>query len=987
MDKTLLNVNNKNIEAILKDLNEQQREAVVSGDGPLLIIAGAGTGKTTVITRRVAYLLASGRAKPQEILALTFTDKAAAEMEERVDVLVPYGCTQMQISTFHAFGDKVLREHALELGLDPEFEVLTEPEQVIFIREHLFDFPLEYYRPLGDPTRFIGALVAVFSRARDEDISVEEYMEYVEKLKGKVEKDRENKALREFFIQQEEIANSYKTYQKLKEEYGKVDFGDQFFRSLELFRTHPLILEEYQKRFKYILVDEFQDTNYAQFQLVKLLAEKHKNITVAADDDQSIYKFRGAAVSNILNFIETYPQAKLISITKNYRSTQKILDSAYRLITNNNPDRLEVKKNIDKHLVGLTKEGQEPVYVHCDTISTEAEKVASLIEEKVKTGNYKYQDFAILVRSNNDADPFLRALNMRGIPWRFSGNQGLYSRPEVRLAISFLRVISNLEDSVSLYNLASSEIYQLDMLSLTKCMNISSRRNRRLFDIFENLDKYFEPDEISATARATIDKITSDIKKYLEFSRQETSGKVLYKFLSDSGYLKRLTKEETLRADEKIQNLAKFFGIVRNFERLTDKDRVAAFVKHLDMLISAGDDPAVVEADLDIPAVNILTIHKAKGLEFRVVFLVSLVMGRFPWPRRKDRIELPDELVKDILPSGDFHIQEERRLFYVGMTRAKEELYLTSAQDYGGERLRKVSQFVIEALGISNEEIPPLKSSALEIIERSAPTQRENEVELEGKVPEDKILSLSWRQIDDYFTCPLKYKYVHILRVPVTEHHTVVYGKLIHTCVNFYYKNKIGGKKIGLSDLLDYYRENWRSEGYLNKAHEEKRFEVGRMTLESFFQREEEKKILPTYLEKEFKVAIGFEKLVGRFDRIDVVNGKVYIIDYKSSSVKDKKEADKRTRQSLQMDIYTLAYKLTFDKLPEAVQLYFLESGIVGSAKKEESNLEKVIDRIKEVSTGIRQQNFEAKPKYNACYWCAYSQICPYTAYKTTVEK
>jgi len=983
MVEKLLRDKNKD-EVILEGLNDQQRQAVTSGEGPLLIIAGAGTGKTTVITKRVAYLLASGRAKPQEILALTFTDKAAAEMEERVDILVPYGCTQMQISTFHAFGDKVLRECALELGLDPEFEVLTEPEQIIFIREHLFDFPLEYYLPLGDPTRFIEALVTVFSRARDEDISPKEYLDYVESLKKRLEDNKDDKTQAELYQQQKEIANSFNIYQKLKEKHSKVDFGDQFYRTLQLLRTHPLILEDYQRRFKYILVDEFQDTNYAQFQLVKLLAEKHKNITVAADDDQSIYKFRGAAVSNILNFIETYPKAKLISITKNYRSTQKILDTAYRLVAYNNPDRLEVKKNIDKHLVGIKPDGEDPVHIHCDTISTEAEKVASLIEEKVASGNYKYQDFAILVRSNNDADPFLRALNMKAIPWRFSGNQGLYSRGEVRLAISFLRVISDLDDSVSLYNLASSEVYQLDMLCLTKCMTTSTRQNKNLFEVFKKLDNYFESDDISASARASIEKLIKDIEKYVEFSRQETSGKVLYKFLSNTGYLKRLTKEGTLKADEKIQNLAKFFDIVRNFERLADKDKVSAFVKHLDMLISAGDDPAVVEADLDIPAVNILTVHKAKGLEFRVVFLVSLVQGKFPWPRRKDRIELPVELVKDILPLGDFHTQEERRLFYVGMTRAKEELYLTSAQDYGGERLRKLSQFVVEALGLSKEEIPPLKSSALEVIERSAPTGKESEVLEKGAVAEDKVITLSWRQFDDYYTCPLKYKYVHILRVPVREHHAVVYGKLLHDCVNFYYKSKKSNKGITLEKLLNYYQDNWRSEGFLNKAHEKKRFEAGLVTLEDFFKREEEKNIMPAHLEKEFKVSLGLEKLVGRFDRIDIVDNRVYILDYKSSQVEDQKEANKRAKQSKQMDIYSLAYKLTFGKMPEAVQLYFLESGLIGETKKKEEHLEKIEEEIKDVAEGIRSQNFEAKPRYRACYWCAYNQICPYTAYKTT---
>ncbi|MFH1855845.1 MAG: ATP-dependent DNA helicase [Candidatus Omnitrophota bacterium] len=978
--------NNEKISLISEGLNDQQKEAVTAGGGPLLIVAGAGTGKTTVITKRVAYLIASGLAAPNEILALTFTDKAAAEMEERVDMLVPYGCTQMQISTFHAFGDKILREHALEVGLNPEFEVLTKPEQIIFITEHLFDFPLDYYRPLSNPAQSVDALVTVFSRARDEDISPEEYLTYVERLKKSVAENQEDEALQELFIQQREVANSFKIYQDLKYKNNKIDFGDQVSKALELLRAHPLLLSKYQDRFKYILVDEFQDTNYAQFQLVKLLSSKYKNITVAADDDQSIYKFRGAAVSNILNFTESYPEARLISITKNYRSTQKILDSAYRLITHNNPERLEIKKNIDKRLIGAdNKDALQPTHIHCDTVSTESDKIASIIEEKVRSGQYEYKDFAILVRSNNDADPFLRALNMKSIPWRFSGNRGLYSRPEIRLAISFLKIIADAGDNLSLYNLAGSEVYGLDMFNLSRIMAVSSRKNVSLFEIFKDMDKHPEIGAVSPQARAVIEKIVKDIEECLEFSRDESSGRVLYKFLSDTTYLKRLIEKQSLSGDAKIQNLAKFFDRVRNFERLADKDRVPAFVKHLDMLINAGDDPAVVEADLDIPAVNVLTIHKAKGLEFKVVFLVSLVAQKFPSRSRKDRIELPAELIKDILPEGDFHIQEERRLFYVGMTRAREELYLTSAQDYGGKRLRKISQFITEALGMSQEETMALKASPLEVIERSAPVPDSGVFAVAGEMPDNQTLSLSWRKIDDYFSCPLKYKYVHVLRVPVKEHHAVVYGKVIHDCVNFYYRNKISAKEITLDGILDYYRQIWRSEGYLDKAHEGKRFIAGLKTLEDFFKREEEQNILPSHLEKEFRINIGFEKITGRFDRIDIINDKIYIIDYKTSLVKDKKDADKRTQQSMQMDIYALACKFMYDKLPAAVSLYFLESGVRGEAVKKENDLEKAVEKIKEVSIGIRQQRFSAEPKYNACEWCAYCQICPHTAYKTTV--
>src|SRR3989304_4540160 len=365
-------------------LNPEQLAAVTHGDGPLLIIAGAGTGKTKVITHRIAHLIEKG-VNPNQILALTFTEKAAGEMEERVDRLVPYGYSNVWISTFHSFGDRVLRDNVLEIGLTPDFKVLSEAERIIFLKEHLFELPLNYYRPLGNPTRYLSAITGLISRLKDEDVGVDEYRKYAEDLKKSGVRSQE---LEPETIQQDELAKTYAKYQELMARNGYLDFGDQVVLPLKLFRARPHILKRYQEKFQYILVDEFQDTNYAQFQLVRLLSERHKNITVVGDDDQSIYKFRGAAISNVLGFQKIYPDAKLITLTKNYRSCQPILDSAYRLISHNNPDRLEIKSGIDKRLTSVAS-GQWRVssgqvkHLHFDTITKEEETVAGMIEKKV----------------------------------------------------------------------------------------------------------------------------------------------------------------------------------------------------------------------------------------------------------------------------------------------------------------------------------------------------------------------------------------------------------------------------------------------------------------------------------------------------------------------------------------------------------------------------------------------------------------------------
>jgi len=960
----------------LEGLNKEQKEAVCHKEGPLLIIAGAGTGKTSVITRRISWLLSEGLAKTDQILALTFTDKAAKEMQERVDVLLPYGYTDIWISTFHAFGDRLLRENALVAGLNPDFRVLTSPESAVLFREHLFEFNLSYYRPLAEPTRFIEALISLFSRAKDEDVSPKEYLKVAQELALKSKESPEDKALEEEALQQMEIASSYAKYQELLGREGLLDFGNQFYLALQLLRGHPLILKTYQQQFKYILVDEFQDTNFAQFQIVKLLAQAHKNITVVADDDQCIYRWRGAAYSNVLNFMSEYPDAKKISLIQNYRSGQPILDSAYRLIQNNNPERFEVKANIDKHLIGLTKEGLPPQHLHFDTNSTEADNVAQIIKDKVSSKGFSYRDFAILVRSNSDAQNFLQALNMQDIPWQFSGNQGLYSREEVKLCINFLRVIANPSDSLSLYYLASSEIYALNLADLSLCSHYAKRRNKALYLVFKELDNIADFSELNDETKSGIINILSDIEKFLKVSREETTGRLLYSFLTDTGYLKALTREPSLEKETKIQNLAKFFNNVRDFELVAKEDRVISFVKYLNLLIEAGDDPPTVEADLDCDAVNVLTIHKAKGLEFRVVFLVSLVQGRFPWPRRSRPIELPDTLIKEIMPTGDFHIQEERRLFYVGMTRAKEELYLTSAADYGGKRLKKISQFVLEAQGREAAEPEKKKSSALEAIERFAP-KKESPKAQPPDFPEDKLISLSYYSLDDYLTCPLKYKYVNILRVPIMEHHTVIYGRAMHEAVTRYFQFKMSGKKMELGDLLEAFRAGFDPQGFLDQKHQEERSRVAHQALTKFFGEEEKRDSKPKFIEKEFSFLFEGNKINGRFDRVDEENGQAVIMDFKTSEIKTQKEADKRAKESLQLVLYALAYQYKTGALPLRVELYFLESGIIGSTEVGEKELLVIKDKIREVSAGIRKQDFQATPKYMACAYCAYNQICP----------
>jgi DNA helicase II / ATP-dependent DNA helicase PcrA len=959
---------------ILDGLNEAQRQAVTHDRGPLLIIAGAGTGKTTVITRRIAYLIATRRARPSEILALTFTDKAAAEMEERVDVLVPYGYADVQLSTFHAFGDRLLKENALELGLTPDFRVLTRAEQVIFLRERLFDLPLERYRPLADPTRHLQAIIGLVSRLKDEDVTPEQYLACAEAEAAAADSE-ESRLRAQGHL---ELARTYARYQALMGREGQVDFGDQIVEILRLFRTRPHVLRRYQERFAYIQVDEFQDTNYAQNQVVQMLAARHRNLAVVADDDQSIYKWRGAALSNVLEFKAQYPDARDIVLVENYRCPQDVLDAAYRLIQHNNPDRLEVRYGITKKLKSVRAAapagGGAPTHLAFDTVSSEADAVADLIAREHGRGR-PHRECAILVRANHDADPFLRALNMRGIPWTFSGNAGLYGRPEIRLLIAFLRAVAHPDDSVSLHYLASSEVYQVPIEGLTACATWADRRNRWLFDVLRAVPEELRLDD---EARAAVRRLMGDLVRYMELARERPTGEVLYQFLVDSGLMTRYARAPA-ELEQEVQNVSKFFNRIREASRVLRYDNVREFVNHLDALIAAGDDPPVAEADSDTPAVHVLTLHKAKGLEWPMVFLVNCVQNKFPSVRRGDTLEMPEALIKDTLPTGDFHLQEERRLFYVGMTRAKEQLYLTSAEDMGGRRKWKVSQFVLEALDLPPGASRPFRARPIEELQRHAPPAEPEQAWLEPLAPAAG-LALSHRQVDDYLTCPFKYQYIHVLRIPIPLHHSIVYGSALHTAVEFYLRRRAAGNFTPLEDFLRAFEDAWRNEGFLTREHEEQRKQAGRDALTRFYHEEEVSGRKPAGVEQAFGFLLGPNRVRGRFDRIDEEPGGVVIVDYKSSDVADRARADRRARESLQLKIYALAQATLSGRLPLRVELRFLDSAVTGSHAPTDADLAQAEAAILAAAEGIRARRFAAAPSYQVCRFCAYNQICPSTA-------
>jgi len=963
---------------ILQSLTSEQRRAVEHGDGPLLVVAGAGTGKTHVIAARIVHLITTGAAKPHQILALTFTEKAAAAMQERVDVNTPLGLNDAAIRTFHAFGDEVFREFALELGRSGDLRVLSPAEQVIFVREHLFELPLRRYRPAGDPLRHVRALLDLFSRARDDDISPDEYRAFAERLRQGAAAADDPDAAADEADSQAELAATYAAYGALKEKHGVVDFGDQVALCLRLLRDHPAAAARLQARFRYVLVDEFQDTNDAQFKVIRAIVEPHRNLAVVGDDDQSIFGWRGATLGNFDAFRETYPDAKVVTLVENRRSTQGILDAAYRLIQHN-PERLETRLGIDKRLRGRPSTGDGEIdHLAYASAADEAEDVAGRIASLALRTQRKLGEFAVLVRYNNDATRVLHALARRGLPAHFSGGGQLYDRPEIRLLISFLSSVAAPSDSRHLFHLATSALYAFPPIELARLAESGERRQRPLRELFESLASG-ETTGFEERAVASAKELVEDLAYYAGRAAEVTTAELLFEFLERSKLLARYRDPESALVEEQGRNVAKFLRLVASAGRALPLDRPAFFVPHLELLREAGDDPSAADFEQSENAVNVLSIHKAKGLEFGFVFLVVATEERLPGMLRAPALPLPDDLARTPAADRDRHAAEERRLAYVAMTRAKDGFFFTTATDYGSTRGHRPSRFIEEALG-RRPDRKSARLAAFEELQRFQPAAPEADSPLPALGPDD-ALTLSYSQIDDYRRCPLRYRYAHVLRIPVLPTPPMIYGLALHEAVSDYLRRRREGQRPTLAQLQATFRAAWLAEGFISPEHQSERFDAGLAALRRFHD-DEAGKDPPELVEQRFSFMLGRDRVVGRWDRVDNTPEGAVITDYKSSALDedDGGSAQRRAAQDLQLRVYALAHLKMYGSKPAKTVLHFLETGTRGEAVPGDDDIGAVGAQITSTASKIRARRFAAdpaKPEARTCRQCPYSAICP----------
>lgn len=677
--------------SIYDTLNDKQQEAVYYTEGPLLILAGAGSGKTRVLTHRVAYLIDKKGVNPWNILAITFTNKAAGEMRERVDQLVGFGAESIWVSTFHSMCVRILRRHIHLLGYDTNFTIYDSDDQKTLMKDicKLLNIDTKIFRERS--------LLSTISHAKDKLITPEEF---------RLEAGGDFALLK--------LAQVYEEYEKQLRANNALDFDDLLVKTVQLFQTQADVLESYQERFQYIMVDEYQDTNTVQFELVRLLASKYRNLCVVGDDDQSIYKFRGANIKNILNFEEFFEDAKVIKLEQNYRSTNNILNAANAVIKNNRGRK-------DKALWTDKGDGERIYFRQFDTAYDEAEYIVDDIGKQVSDGKFSYHDNAVLYRTNAQSRIFEEKFVTANIPYKIVGGINFYARREIKDLLSYLKTIDNGLDDLAVRRIINVPRRGIGLTSINRVQEYAAEREigfyaaLRSADLIPNIGR----------GAGKLESFVALIEHFKADAKDMSISELMQEVIDDTGYIDSLTAEDAEEAQARIENIDELKSKIAAYEEMcNDRDEPATLSRFLEEVALVADIDSLDETK---DYVVLMTLHSAKGLEFPHVYLAGMEDGIFP-----SYMMISSEDPEDI--------EEERRLCYVGITRAEEELTLTCARRRivrGEPQYNKMSRFL--------KEIPA------EFLSSTRTAKKENTEETEKVAAFQQAKAAAYRQAKQAF--------------------------------------------------------------------------------------------------------------------------------------------------------------------------------------------------------------------------------------------
>ncbi len=1015
------------------DLNIEQKKAVEHSGTPLLVLAGPGSGKTRVITERVLHLVKQG-IKPAEILCLTFSDKAAEEMRQRLEKEIDV--TDTEISTFHAFTNQVLEDNVLDSGVGLSSGILKRSAQLVWGLKNIDNFRFEKIEIGNNAVEIIESIIDGISTFKNEVISAEELDKYLEE-KFKKESDEEQK---EILLKLKDLSKVYHKYQEFQRGKALIDFDDMIVQAIQLFKSKENVLKKYQKKFKHILVDEFQDNNYAQLELVKQIANTG-NVTVVGDDDQSIYKFQGAYLTNFQDFQEFYKNTTIITLNQNYRSTQNIVKIGLELLGG-------LPNREPKNIFSKNEQGEKITVASCENEASEVEyvvkKINSLIGKEIPRRDDKieppiqYKDIVILARRKHEGKKFAKALKAHGIPTTFIGESNIFSSPIIRDLMAFLNIANNPGESgieivrlMKSHGITEHNIAKINQVAKKKSKNDDANLDFVLDTMQSGKTDIDQPEEIL--------EICQQIQKIIELEQNHSVSDIVYKIMmSYSDLYKRTLDEATIQNKRDQLLLKEMYNISLDFESLNPQGTLADFIDYLNLM--GKFDIELKEGSEFKNSVQVTTIHQSKGKEFPIVFIVDAATNRLPLRYQSKEFFVPNDLSKGVKTKEDekeLYKQEERRLFYVGITRAQNELFITHSKIYG-QNIRETKQSIfldeinytenplinwinyesksgevilqeedrldkkkieIQQLAIKSLNQMNLKSAIQNIVNLAKIKYFEENKKLDGfssdavlqlvnsddslnayleerhipLVDKDE-LTLSASSVKTYKECPLKFKFNKILSVPTKGKTYFDLGSSVHKVAELVTKKQKEGEEPTEKLAFDILEKEWNSNVYETKTKEKQDYELAKKMVLTFLDWAKNNPNKPIDVEKNFKITIGDIPFYGFIDRIEVTpEGEYEVIDFKTGHDYENK---KSIREDFQMNIYALGVEKIYGKLPKKASLFYIKKEKVIQYEIDAKQVESVKSVIEEKVQQILKEEFEPTPAYKTCNWCDYQPIC-----------
>ncbi len=977
------------------NLNPEQRKAVEHGEGPLLVVAGPGSGKTSVITQRIVRLLEYvDGLLPENILALTFTDKAAGEMKSRVGRLLPGLDTTPHISTFHSFCYGVLRQRHFERQLLDKIDIW------IFLRRRMEQLGLEYYQKLAAPGAFLHDLNNFFSQCQDELVGPDEFDAYVRKREGEFQARAAGLDPAECLLQADELrklqelGRVFRTSRRLIEEAGCSSLGTLISEVVRLWDREPETLEEYRRKFRYILVDEFQDSNYGQVQLLKRLVAPPFNITAVGDPDQAIYRFRGAAHGTFDMFEQEFPAPVVVYLNRNYRSTKKILRASDVVIARN-----EGRDSSKPPLATENPEGTNVFLLSSPDYASEAAGMAGLVQDLAR-GKRTYEDMAILYRAHGHRDLLVREFRRRKIPFVIRG-LSLLSATIMRDLLAYMRLVHSAHDNISLTRVLLAPRWNFPETLALDLRRQAARGRCSIYDAIREAEHSLLKSDLEKTGWRELKSILGELRKKAEH--------VTVTSLLDQ--MTELLELKFVPGSNDAACLEAFKKFLETWEEKSETRKLAEFMEYFGYFLEAGGKIEAPEPVGPVNAVQMMTVHASKGLEFPGVFILSVASRRFPHGEQKPVIEFPDELRKGPVPPANLHLAEERRLFYVAMTRARELLYVSSVAAKGKKRSafiddmlfdsavqgRDISTIEFEEVA-EKDETADTKEPAKPPAGKSARSGRPSQLTLFGEpapapdtvrppiaewaralpaeAPDGK-LRLSATAIETYLECPLKFKFSHLYHIPTGPQAALTFGNIMHQSVRHYFKLRKDGE-VAFEELSEFYLGSWKNSGFEDPYQEETYRKSGLTQLREFTDRHNALPIAAESVRMEVHFELPMEGVVleGRIDQVNPVEPRqphlVQLVDYKTGRPRTQKDADK----SLQLSVYALAARNQMGLEPQRLVFYNLTNNQPVASVRTQKEMDAVQQKILAVAEEVRRMIFPPTPGF-VCRYCEFVPICP----------